>query len=146
MGGSMSKDLVSPDTMEAFLKAHPDWVAQGDAHGLTLRRRYVFSAYPRGLGFVMAAAEHAEKVNHHPDLTLGYRWVVAVLTTHVSRGVTQRDLDSGRGAGPDVSGAHLGWSLADLSLRLPQRTGVVRGGGLNRSCMDCTLVRSSCSG
>ncbi len=93
MGESMSKDLVSPDAMEAFLKAHPDWVAQGDAHGLTLRRRYVFSGYPRGLGFVMAAAEHAEKVNHHPDLTLGYRWVVAVLTTHVSRGVTQRDLD-----------------------------------------------------
>jgi 4a-hydroxytetrahydrobiopterin dehydratase len=53
----------------------------------------VFSSYPRGLGFVMAAAEYAERVDHHPDLTLGYRWVVAVLTTHVSRGVTPRDLD-----------------------------------------------------
>ena len=42
---------------------------------------------------MVAVAEHAEKVNHHPDLTLGYRWVVAVLTTHVSHGVTQRDLD-----------------------------------------------------
>jgi 4a-hydroxytetrahydrobiopterin dehydratase len=89
----MSKDLVSPDAMEAFLKTHPDWVAQGEAHGLTLRRRYVFSSYPRGLGFVMAAAEYAEHVNHHPDLTLGYRWVVAVLTTHVSKGITFRDLD-----------------------------------------------------
>ncbi len=89
----MSKDLVHHDALEAFLKVHPDWVAQGEAHGLTLRRRYVFSAYARGLGFVVAAAEHAERVNHHPDLTLGYRWVVAVLTTHVSKGVTQRDLD-----------------------------------------------------
>ena len=89
----MSKNLVSPDALEAFLKVHPEWVAQGDAHGLTLRRRFVFSAYARGLGFVVAAAEHAEQVDHHPDLTLGYRWVVAVLTTHVSRGVTQRDLD-----------------------------------------------------
>ena len=89
----MSKDLVSPETLEAFLQAHAEWVAQGDAHGLTLRRRFPFSAYPRGLGFVVAAAEHAESVNHHPDLTLGYRWVLAVLTTHVSRGVTQRDLD-----------------------------------------------------
>jgi 4a-hydroxytetrahydrobiopterin dehydratase len=89
----MSKDLVSPEAMETFLDAHPDWIAQGDSHGLTLRRRYVFSGYARGLGFVVAAAEHAEKVDHHPDLTLGYRWVVAVLTTHVSRGVTQRDLD-----------------------------------------------------
>ncbi len=89
----MSKDLVHPDALETFLKVHSDWVAQGEAHGLTLRRRYVFSAYARGLGFVVAAAEHAEEVNHHPDLTLGYRWVVAVLTTHVSKGVTQRDLD-----------------------------------------------------
>jgi 4a-hydroxytetrahydrobiopterin dehydratase len=89
----MSKDLVGPEVMEAFLKTHPDWVAQGDSHGLTLRRRYVFSAYTRGLGFVLAAAEHAERVDHHPDLTLGYRWVVAVLTTHVSKGITQRDLD-----------------------------------------------------
>jgi 4a-hydroxytetrahydrobiopterin dehydratase len=89
----MSKNLVSPEALEAFLGDHPEWVAQGEAHGLTLRRRFVFSAYPRGLGFVMAAAEYAERVDHHPDLTLGYRWVVAVLTTHVSRGVTQRDLD-----------------------------------------------------
>ncbi len=89
----MSKDLVSPDDMEAFLARHPDWVAQGDSHGLTLRRRFVFSAYPRGLGFVVAAAEYAEMVNHHPDLTLGYRWVVAVLMTHVSLGITPRDLD-----------------------------------------------------
>lgn len=89
----MSKDLVRPETLEAFLARHPEWVAQGEAHGLTLRRRYAFSAYPRGLGFVVSAAEHAEQVNHHPDLTLGYRWVVAVLTTHVSKGVTQRDLD-----------------------------------------------------
>lgn len=89
----MSKDLVSPDAMEAFLESHPDWVAQGESHGLTLRRRYVFSAYPRGLGFVVAAAENAEKVNHHPDLTLGYRYVVAVLMTHVSQGITHRDLE-----------------------------------------------------
>jgi 4a-hydroxytetrahydrobiopterin dehydratase len=89
----MSKDLVNPEAMEVFLRTHPEWVAQGDSHGLTLRRRFAFSAYPRGLGFVVAAAEHAEKVNHHPDLTLGYRWVVAVLTTHVSHGITQRDLD-----------------------------------------------------
>jgi 4a-hydroxytetrahydrobiopterin dehydratase len=89
----MSKNLVSPDALEAFLRLHPEWVAQGEAHGLTLRRRFVFTSYTRGLGFVMAAAEYAERVDHHPDLTLGYRWVVAVLTTHVSRGVTLRDLD-----------------------------------------------------
>lgn len=89
----MSKDLVRHEALEAFLGVHPDWVGQGDAHGLTLRRRFAFSSYRRGLGFVLAAAEHAEAVDHHPDLTLGYRWVVAVLTTHAARGITRRDLE-----------------------------------------------------
>lgn len=89
----MAKGLIDPGSLESFLEAHPGWVAQGEAHGLTLRRRYAFSSYKCALGFVVATAEHAEKVNHHPDLTLGYRWVVAVLTTHVDHGITQRDLD-----------------------------------------------------
>ncbi len=88
----MSKSLVQPEVLEAFLEHHRGWVAQGEANGLTLRKRYAFSAYTRALGFVVASAEHAEKVNHHPDLTLGYRWVVAVLTTHVDLGITHRDL------------------------------------------------------
>lgn len=87
------RSLVSPEALEAFLREHPQWLAQGEAQGLTLRRRYAMSSYTRGLGFVTAAAERAEAVNHHPDLTLGYRWVLAVLTTHVSRGVTKLDLE-----------------------------------------------------
>ena len=66
----------------------------GEAQGLTLRRRFPFSTYRSALGFVIAAAEHAESVNHHPDLTLGYLWVVAVLTTHVDKGVTRRDFET----------------------------------------------------
>ena len=93
MSKQMDRAIVAPEVLEAFLQDHPQWIAQGEAQGLTLRRRYLFSAYLRGLGFVNAAAEHAEAVNHHPDLTLGYRWVVAVLTTHVSRGVSALDLD-----------------------------------------------------
>ncbi len=84
--------MVAPEVLEAFLEAHPQWIAQGEAQGLTLRRRYPFSSYLRGLGFVNAVAEHAEAVDHHPDLTLGYRWVVAVLTTHVSKGISRMDL------------------------------------------------------
>ena len=31
-------------------------------------------------------------MDHHPDLTLGYRWVAASLTTHVDQGVSRLDL------------------------------------------------------
>jgi 4a-hydroxytetrahydrobiopterin dehydratase len=89
----MSKPgLVAPASLEAFLLAHPGWVAQGEAQGLTLRKRFPFAAYTRALGFVVAAAEHSERVDHHPDLTLGWRWVVAQLTSHHERGITDRDL------------------------------------------------------
>ncbi len=93
MSKADDRAIVTPETLEAFLKERPQWIAQGEAQGLTLRRRYLFSAYLRGLGFVNAAAEHAEAADHHPDLTLGYRWVTAVLTTHVSRGVSKLDLE-----------------------------------------------------
>lgn len=92
MSKAEDRVMVAPEVLEAFLAEHPQWIAQGEAQGLTLRRRYPFSSYLRGLGFVNAVAEHAEAVDHHPDLTLGYRWVVAVLTTHVSKGISRMDL------------------------------------------------------
>ncbi|MBS1785323.1 MAG: 4a-hydroxytetrahydrobiopterin dehydratase [Acidobacteria bacterium] len=93
MSKSEARKLLSPGDLEAFLAAHPQWVATGEPEGLVLRRRYPFASYTAGLGFVVAAAEHAEKVDHHPDLTLGWRVVMATLTTHVSQGVSRMDLD-----------------------------------------------------
>ena len=93
MSKAEDRKIVSPGDLEAFLQAHPAWVALGEPDGLVLRRRYPFASYTAGLGFVVAAAEHAEAVDHHPDLTLGWRVVVASLTTHVSKGVSRMDLD-----------------------------------------------------
>lgn len=93
MSKSEARKLLSPGELEAFLAAHPQWVATGEPEGLVLRRRYPFASYTAGVGFVVAAAEHAERVDHHPDLTLGWRVVMATLTTHVSQGVSRMDLD-----------------------------------------------------
>jgi 4a-hydroxytetrahydrobiopterin dehydratase len=87
------RHILSPGELEAFLAAHPQWLAVGEPEGLVLRRRFPFARYTAGLGFVVAAAEHAEAVDHHPDLTLGWRVVTASLTTHVSKGVSRLDLD-----------------------------------------------------
>jgi len=87
------RQILSAGELEAFLAAHPQWLAVGEPEGLVLRRRFPFATYMAGLGFVMAAAEHAEAVDHHPDLALGYRWVTASLMTHVSKGVSRMDLD-----------------------------------------------------
>lgn len=93
MSKSEARKILSPGELEAFLAAHPQWIATGEPEGLVLRRRFPFASYMAGLGFVVAAAEHAEAVDHHPDLTLGWRVVTATLTTHVSQGVSRMDLD-----------------------------------------------------
>lgn len=93
MSKSEARKILSPGELEAFLGAHPQWIATGEPEGLVLRRRFPFASYTAGLGFVVAAAEHAEAVDHHPDLTLGWRVVTATLTTHVSQGVSRMDLD-----------------------------------------------------
>ena len=93
MSKAKDRQILSPGELEAFLEAHPAWVALGEPDGLVLRRRFPFASYTAGLGFVVAAAEHAEAVDHHPDLMLGWRVVVATLTTHVSKGVSRMDLD-----------------------------------------------------
>ena len=93
MSKAKDRQILSPGELEAFLEAHPAWVAVGEPDGLVLRRRFPFASYTAGLGFVVAAAEHAEAVDHHPDLNLGWRVVTATLTTHVSKGVSRMDLD-----------------------------------------------------
>lgn len=93
MSKAKDRQILSPGDLETFLEAHPAWVALGEPDGLVLRRRFPFASYTAGLGFVIAAAEHAEAVDHHPDLTLGWRVVTATLTTHVSKGVSRMDLD-----------------------------------------------------
>ena len=93
MSKAQDRQILSPGELEAFLAAHPQWLATGEPEGLVLRRRFPFASYTAGLGFVVAAAEHAEAVDHHPDLTLGWRVVLATLTTHVSQGVSRLDLD-----------------------------------------------------
>ncbi|HTL97409.1 MAG TPA: 4a-hydroxytetrahydrobiopterin dehydratase [Holophagaceae bacterium] len=93
MSKAQDRQILSPGELEAFLAGHPAWVALGEPDGLVLRRRYPFASYTAGLGFVVAAAEHAEAVDHHPDLMLGWRVVVASLTTHVSKGVSRMDLE-----------------------------------------------------
>jgi 4a-hydroxytetrahydrobiopterin dehydratase len=42
--------------------------------------------------FVNRLAEHAEMVDHHPDLDIRYNRLLITLTSHDAGGITQRDL------------------------------------------------------
>ncbi|EMO65896.1 4a-hydroxytetrahydrobiopterin dehydratase [Leptospira kirschneri str. 200803703] len=57
-----------------------------------LSKTFLFSTYLSGLEFVNSLAQIAEKLNHHPDLFLGYRKVTVEIFTHSKNTITDLDL------------------------------------------------------
>ncbi|WP_324653330.1 4a-hydroxytetrahydrobiopterin dehydratase [Georgenia sp. H159] len=63
---------------------------------LALHARFRTGDFASGLRFVTALTELAERVNHHPDVTLTYPHVDLRLISHDVGAVTQRDIDLAR--------------------------------------------------
>lgn len=61
-------------------------------HISALEKRWEFSKYEKALEFVNQVAQLAITENHHPDLTFGWNYVNAVLTTHAIAAVSMGDL------------------------------------------------------
>ena len=61
-----------------------------------LHARFLTGNFVRGLSFVTAVTEAAERANHHPDVTLTYPFVDMKLISHDVSQVTQRDIDLAR--------------------------------------------------
>ena len=66
----------------------PGWSASGKA----LHKTFKFDGYPPAVLFTNAIAYAAQKMDHHPDLTLGYGEVKVSISTHSAGGITAKDL------------------------------------------------------
>lgn len=56
-----------------------------------LEVEYSFKQYMQSIEFVTRVAECAEKENHHPTLTIGYKKVKASIFTHDIGAITKAD-------------------------------------------------------
>lgn len=85
----MARDttLLSPEDLDAFLIAHPDWKLEGGM----LTRTYEFPSFLEGIAFVERVAREAESADHHPDIDIRWRQVRLCLVTHDAHGLTARD-------------------------------------------------------
>jgi 4a-hydroxytetrahydrobiopterin dehydratase len=81
--------LLSPEALAAGLESLPDWSAEGGA----VHAEFSFESYSSGVLFACALAHAADRMDHHPDLFIGWRKVKVGLSTHDAGGVTQLDLD-----------------------------------------------------
>ena len=80
---------LSPEDIASHLATLDGWTQKGD----TITREYKFSSYLAGIDFVVAIAKAAEAMNHHPDLSVGWRKVGVVLSTHSAGGITTLDFE-----------------------------------------------------
>lgn len=70
------------------LRAIPGWTLAGK----TVQKKFTFKAFLPAVSFVNKLVEVAEKVGHHPDITINYNVVGISLSTHSQGGVTEKDL------------------------------------------------------
>jgi 4a-hydroxytetrahydrobiopterin dehydratase len=84
--------LLSDDQIENALASLPGWMREGQ----TIRKTFAFGGFPEAVAFVTRLVPHAEAADHHPDLTINYRRVSVVYTTHSAGGLTEKDVAGAR--------------------------------------------------
>lgn len=82
------RDPLTPDELVEALVDLPRW--SGDVHGL--RRTVEFPSFRDAVGAIVAIADVAEELDHHPDVDLRWRTVHLSVVTHSAGAVTPADL------------------------------------------------------
>jgi len=83
---------LSPEALAEALATLPGW--RGDTTGI--EAHYRFPRYGAGLAFAVEVALLAERLDHHPDLHLGWCTLTVRFVTHDAGGVTARDVETAR--------------------------------------------------
>ena len=83
---------LSPDELSAALPGLPLWA--GDVDGL--RRTVELPGFRDAVAAIVAIADVAEELDHHPDIDLRYRTLHLTLVSHSAGGVSELDLELAR--------------------------------------------------
>ncbi|MGY1828716.1 4a-hydroxytetrahydrobiopterin dehydratase [Blastococcus sp. SYSU DS0541] len=83
---------LSADRVAEALRALPRW--SGDADGL--RRTVELPGFRDAVAAIVAIADVAEEMDHHPDIDLRYRTLHLHLVSHSAGGVSELDLELAR--------------------------------------------------
>lgn len=87
----------------AYVKLTDDQVAQEiqNVQGWSveegqLAKRFEFKTYKDGIVFASAVGYVADRLNHHPDITIGYAKVRVAVNTHDVGGLSPYDFELAR--------------------------------------------------
>ena len=88
-----SEHLLAESAVTERLRQLPGWDRQGEA----ITKTYTLKGWKSAMSFANKVADAAAAANHHPDIHIErYKTVRIVLTTHVSHGISQADIDLAR--------------------------------------------------
>lgn len=89
----MPLEALSQKEIEERLAELPGWSLDGDR----ITRSYRLDSHFAATAMVVHIAQVQEELNHHSDLTLGYKSVALTMNTHSAGGaVTERDIELAR--------------------------------------------------
>lgn len=78
--------------METSLTSLSGWTFDGSQ----ITKTYTFNTYKAGLVFAVAVGHLADRMDHHPDLFIGYQKVKVGLSTHDLNGISTFDIELAR--------------------------------------------------
>jgi 4a-hydroxytetrahydrobiopterin dehydratase len=82
---------LTEDQIDAQLARVDGWKRDDEKW---ISKRYRFKAFMAGITFVNTVAEIAERMNHHPLISIDYKTVTLRLTSWHAGGLTEEDFDS----------------------------------------------------
>jgi 4a-hydroxytetrahydrobiopterin dehydratase len=87
----MARTPLSPEAIDAALTGLPGWTRDNDM----LSKTYTLPSYTAGLVFASAVGAISERLDHHPEMIIGYKRVTVRFYTHDSGNIiTQADVDA----------------------------------------------------
>jgi 4a-hydroxytetrahydrobiopterin dehydratase len=72
---------------DSRLKDLKGWSRDGES----IRKLFTFGSFREAVSFVVRLAFEAEEADHHPDISISYRRVTLVYSTHSEGGLTEKD-------------------------------------------------------
>jgi 4a-hydroxytetrahydrobiopterin dehydratase len=85
---------LAADQVQEQLETLKGWAREGEA----IRKQFAFGSFREAVSFVVRLAFEAEEADHHPDITISYRKVTLVYSTHSEGGLTEKDFAGARAA------------------------------------------------
>ena len=82
--------------LQAFLAHQPGWQSTAEGAAPAIEKTWRFADFRAAMAFADQVAALAERLNHHPTVTVGWGRCTVRWSTHDAGGLTARDFDAAR--------------------------------------------------